>query len=670
MSDIFVSYKREDQKRVAKLVRALETAGFKVWWDCGLPGGESWRANIEAALGEARSAVAVWTKASVGRDAYFVRDEAARALKRDILISVLLDRVEVPIGFGEVQAVELVRWRGNADSPHFRDLVSAVRAKLDNKPAPTAIGRASNLTQRSRFGIMATVALLSGLFAVAVLGILILQLRHTPERSVSQSPFVSPTHIAVLPFVNMSGDPARDYFSDGISEELLDDLARLSTLRVAARTSSFSFKGTHLDIKTIARLLSVGSVLEGSVRESGQHLRISGELIDAENGYRLWSGTYDRDFTDVLVVEEQIARAITVALTKQILPRGAGLPAVRRINSDAYRAFLLGKRQLESRTANGANAAISSFKTTVSLAPNFADGYAALADANIILADKLQDRGDLISSAETASNNALRLDPRNVGALSAHLDISLHRLDWSTAISDARKLRGAAPNSAKVLHEMFRYFDFMDFPDLALAAVKGAAWLDPLSFVDRFNTAAFLLHDARFPEAVQASTSALALRPHHPVALAILCVAAANAGQLPLAHKVENELSHSDVNRSRRSEDDAAEPLCASAIDIAEHRWDDAKRIIDKLAQGFPQSGVSASELGDKYAIIGEIRKADFWFTRSYDNREFRLFLLPSDRLVPDSFRDTPQYKALLDRPLFRDWSRAHEQLASDLAAR
>src|SRR6202035_5273939 len=126
-----------------------------------------------------------------------------------------------------------------------------------------------------------------------------------------------------------------------------------------------------------------------SVRESGQHLRISGELIDAASGYHLWSSTYDRDLTDILVVQEEIARAITAAMTRQLLPRNARLSAARRINPEAYRAYLLGKRQLEPRTTAGAEAAISLFKTTVSQATDFADGFAALADADIILADKL-----------------------------------------------------------------------------------------------------------------------------------------------------------------------------------------------------------------------------------------------------------------------------------------
>ncbi|HEX3946000.1 MAG TPA: hypothetical protein VHW69_18145 [Rhizomicrobium sp.] len=476
--------------------------------------------------------------------------------------------------------------------------------------------------------------------------------------------------IAVLPFANMSGDPKKDYFSDGIADELLNDLAVTPQLQVAARTSSFAFKNKNDSIKDIARLLSVRSVLEGSVRESGQHLRISGQLIDAASGYRLWSATYDRDFTDILVIEEGIAQAITSALTKQLLARGRHLPTAKRISPDAYRAYLLGKRELEPRTASGADTAISLFKKTVSQAPQFADGFAALADADVILADKLPGRTDLIASAEVALNHALQLDPDNADALSTRLDLSLHKLDWAGARGGARKLQRAAPNSAKVLHEMFRFYEFMAFPDLALAAAEGAARLDPLSFADRFNVETFLLHDARFPEAIVAGRAALALRPHQPVALAVLCVAAAGAGQYGLAHAIEKGLVVSGDKGQARSADDTSGPLCRLAIAATEHRMRDAQVIVDKLAQGFPRSGISAYDLGEKYAIVGDFNKAGLWFNRSYDNKEFLIFLLPGDKLVPAGFRDSPEYRAILDRPLFRDWKAARYAVAGDLATR
>jgi len=292
------------------------------------------------------------------------------------------------------------------------------------------------------------------------------------------------------------------------------------------------------------------------------------------------------------------------------------------------------------------------------------------ADAEVVLADKLPGRNDLIPAAQAALEQALELDPHNIEALSSRLDLSLHRLDWPRAASDARTLNRVAPKSAKVLHEMFRFYEFMSFPDLALAAATRAAYLDPLSFVDRFNIASFLLHDARFPEAIAASKAALALRPHHPIALAVLCVAAANAGQIGLAREAEKQLSSSEAAAGPQSADDTSGPLCRFAIAVAEHRGGDAKRIIDRLAQTFPQSGISAFELGEKYAIAEDFKEARFWFGRSYDNKEFLLFLLPSDKIVPAAFHESQEYRDLLAEPLFRNWQAARDSLAGDLASR
>ena len=152
MSDIFISYKREDEVRVGRLARALEKAGFDIWWDRGLPGGESWRTNIVNALDAARCVVVVWSHGSVGIEGAFVRDEAARAMARGILVPVMIDRVAPPLGFGELQALDLTRWRGAIGDPFFQDLVGVIRAKLDNTPTPKPRGPTARVARRLFYG--------------------------------------------------------------------------------------------------------------------------------------------------------------------------------------------------------------------------------------------------------------------------------------------------------------------------------------------------------------------------------------------------------------------------------------------------------------------------------------------------------------------------------------
>lgn len=158
MSEVFVSYKREDQLAVARLVQALDAAGFPVWWDRYLPGGESWRAGIEQALAAARCVIVVWSRASVGPAGDFVRDEAGQGKRRGILVPVLLEAVAPPLGFGEMQAIDLSRWSGGARDADFLDLCAAVRAKLSGSTPPPASGPTRRLRRRLTYGSVVSAA--------------------------------------------------------------------------------------------------------------------------------------------------------------------------------------------------------------------------------------------------------------------------------------------------------------------------------------------------------------------------------------------------------------------------------------------------------------------------------------------------------------------------------
>ena len=156
MSDVFLSYKHEDEVWAGRLVRAFEAEGLSVWWDRGLPGGEEWRANIENALNAARCVVVLWSHASAGPDGGFVRDEATRARGRGILVPVRMSSTQPPLGFGEVQAVDLSHWRGGRGDAYFKDLLASVHAKLDGREAPAARGPAARLARRLAAGATAT----------------------------------------------------------------------------------------------------------------------------------------------------------------------------------------------------------------------------------------------------------------------------------------------------------------------------------------------------------------------------------------------------------------------------------------------------------------------------------------------------------------------------------
>ena len=472
----------------------------------------------------------------------------------------------------------------------------------------------------------------------------------------------SPPSIAVLPFVNISSDKEQEYFSDGLTEELLNLLAQIPQLRVIARISSFTFKGKNVDIAEIARKLSVSNVLEGSVRKSGATLRITAQLIHAADSSHLWSATYDRQLTDVFKVQDEIAGAVVAALRVKLLPaQEAARPPANAINPEAYSKYLEGRHEFAPRTDAGEQKALELFKQVTALQPDFAEGFAALGSAYIGVAENHSDRKDLMPAAETALARALALNPNSLSALAAHLDLALHKLDWTTASADARRMQAINANGATVLHEMFRYYQLMGFPELALAATQEATKLDPLSFVDHLNVGAALSHIGRFAEAVSAAKNALALVPDQPFVLGMLCTALAHTGRPAEARAIGAKLT------AAQAQSDALG--CDFDVAVGEGRLSDARLLMDKAAGGYPGSGYSAVDLGDGYATAGDSEDALKWLTRALELKKFTLFTIPYDKSIPPSFFKTPGWKSLSAAPLFVEWRQAHDRLATELAA-
>jgi len=224
--------------------------------------------------------------------------------------------------------------------------------------------------------------------------------------------------IAVLPFTNLSGDPARDYFSDGMSEELLNLLARVPGLKVASRTSSFAYKGRNVDIREVGRELGVDAVLEGSVRQAGDQVRITAQLIDSETGFHLWSETYERRLEDIFQVQDEIAAAIVDKLRIELAPQDQQL-AVRdkapTQNVEAYELYLQGRAVWKKRGEDNLRRAIELYQRAIGLDPGFARAHAALASAYVVLPGYTREEGDedeVRPLAESAARQALSIDPK------------------------------------------------------------------------------------------------------------------------------------------------------------------------------------------------------------------------------------------------------------------
>jgi TolB-like protein/thioredoxin-like negative regulator of GroEL len=527
-------------------------------------------------------------------------------------------------------------------------------------PAPPP----SRATDIALLGMLSAVILLSAVEIAAQTGLLPGVVK-TETSSKPLAPAADPappkTFVAVLPFTNMSGDPSKDWFSDGISEELLNQLANAPELRVAARTSSFAFKGMSEDIRNIARELSVGSVLEGSVREDGQHIRITAQLISAADGFQVWSQTYDRDLSNILQLQDEIARAITAALTHGVL--GSVPPASSRaqINPDAYRLYLKAQSLSALKSSEDDSRALDLFEQVTKTQPDFAPAFAAMGRTYIHLAEFEDRRGDLVSAAETALDRALALDPRNLEALSSHLLVALMKWDWDKAAADAQRLKSINPHSVFTLRGLNSYYDSLGFPEQQAATLREATRLDPLSFVDLNNLATVYNNRGEYAEAESAANDALALRPDRVLTLYTLCTAYAGMKRANRAQILIDQMSALHAT-------DASEG-CALINAANSARKAEAHALADSIAARFPAFVFGETDIGLFYLAAGDVPRALVWFERAYAKRDYKLFETPFLAAAAPSLLKSQGWIALMKKPEARAWQSAHDRLSADLAA-
>jgi len=376
VADIFVSYARSDKARVAPLVAAIEAMGWTVWWDPQISPGQEFDRQIAAELKCAKAVVAVWTPKSV--ESRWVRGEARDGAERGILVPVRFDGADLPIDVRALHTTDFDDWREDPKGPQVQELVRALGAILARSQAATPVTARANAAP-----------------AVAV----------GPAR----------VAICVLPFANMSGEPDQEYFSDGITEDIITDLSKVSALAVISRNSAFVYKGKHVDLPRVARELNVSHVLEGSVRKAGGRVRITAQLVDARSNDHVWAERYDRDLNDIFALQDEIAQAIVSALKLKLLP--AEKQAIERRGTDnveAYNHYLmawqhyLGSHRSEE-DALATEAMIRLCSRATELDPGYAQAWALLAIGQMILHFVHRGPGgDGLASVE----RALDLDPR------------------------------------------------------------------------------------------------------------------------------------------------------------------------------------------------------------------------------------------------------------------
>ena len=290
--------------------------------------------------------------------------------------------------------------------------------------------------------------------------------------------------VVVLPFANLSGDRENDFLSDGITEEIISTLSRLRTIRVAARTSSFAFKGRQVAVRAIAEQLGVTNVLDGSVRRSGQRVRVTAQLVDSITGFQLWSDRFDRSFDDAFEIQDDIANAIADALSATMLQARAGTREV--INGASHELYLRGRFALNKRTERELRAAVKFFAEAVERQPEFALAWAGLADARLVLGVYgAEPPNDVMPASREAAERALAIDP-SIGEAHATLGTvrALFEWDWDRAEDAFRRATSLSPRDPTVWQR--RAMNVL-LPrgrfDEARSAIDRARSLDPLSMV-------------------------------------------------------------------------------------------------------------------------------------------------------------------------------------------
>ena len=490
MSDIFISYKAEDRRRIEPLVQALQADGYSVWWDQYIGTGDDWRETIESQLDAAKCVIVAWSKHSIGPEGQFVRDEASRAQRRRVYVPVLLDSVEPPLGFGESQATLLRGWRGKRTDARYQAILTAVRRVLGESSALATTFVKPGIDRRAVIAGGAVVAAA----VVGAGGWVLLK----PGSGASDS-------IAVLPFTNLSGDPAQAYFSAGIAGEIRNLLTRIAGLKVAGSTSSEAVRDD--DAPTAAKKLGVAYILAGNVRQTPKAIRITAELIDGRTGLAKWSQNYDRTPGDVIKIQTDIAEKVVRALAVALGASARKALAAETSNVAAQTLAFQARDLSWQFTVSAFRRCMQLLDQAIALDPNYARAYALKSFVANHLATMTS-----VTPAELARGRAQSLQYAKMAVSKApDLPIARSGLAFAYALSlQVRKslseheiaitLPGGEPD---VLRNYGYAMSSSGRPEKALRYVDEALALDPLNSGSHQAHMSVLFAARRYEEAIR-----------------------------------------------------------------------------------------------------------------------------------------------------------------------
>jgi serine/threonine protein kinase/Tfp pilus assembly protein PilF len=451
--------------------------------------------------------------------------------------------------------------------------------------------------------------------------------------------------IAVMPFANLSADPANEYFSDGITEEILNALASLPTLKVASRTSAFALKGKSLSIAEIGQQLNVKTVLEGSVRRIGQRVRITAQLIDTVDGYHLWSERYDREVEDVFAIQDEIARTIVEHLrVKLTTAQDEALGRRQTENIEAYELYLRGKHCSYRWNIPGmVEKALQYFEAALVKDPEYALAYHGVADVYSILGlYAFLPPAEVLDRAIAAATRAVELAPGSAEAQTSLGFVQMLDWDWQAAESSLRQAINLNSRYAQAHNFLAWLLSTYNRQTEATEAVRIGQELDPFSPAANGISALVSYHARRYDEAIRDSQRALERDPTS--ALSLMCISMSHAAKG--AHK--QAILHADRGVSLSSEVNFLRGILGAVYAMAGEK-EAARRVLDDLLERSRQTYVGPTVISWIYSHLGERDRAFEWLEKAYDQRDCTLgFGLRAP--MYDVIRDDARFGELLTK--------------------
>jgi len=425
--------------------------------------------------------------------------------------------------------------------------------------------------------------------------------------------------LAVLPLENLSGDASQNYFADGMTDELITDLAQISALRVISRTSVMAYKGARKPLPQIARELNVDAVVEGTVLRSGDQVRITAQLIEASTDKHLWSQSYEGELRETLALQSRVASAIAGQIRINLTPQEqAALKNVKVVNPEAYESYLKGRYFWNKRTAEGLKAALAYFKQAIEEDPKYAPAYSGLADTYALLGDwqyAVMTPKQAFPEAKAAALKALELDS-TLGEAHNSLAFVLEGFDWDFDAADTEFRRAIEldPGYATAHHWYAWHLSLLGRFDEAIAEMKKAQNLDPLSLIINADLAELLVLAHHYGESIAQSRKTIEMDPNFALA----------HNQLAQAYLQEHMYEEAVTELKKAVQLSGDSPTCMANLArayVASGKRSEAEKLLGDLKRRSNPAYSNAPEIAIIYVSLGDADQAMNWLEKGYEER-------------------------------------------------